>query len=302
MDYAANGGACNRATGNPVDFGYTVSVIGKSDMRHGMVRRATCGQAGCMNILKIRVADVQDGLSNTMWVAEKSLSTADYKGGTGAGDTGGYTPRNISDTTRIGDVRPMLDTISRNNTQLRNLIDQLLDLAALDSGYAPLTITTVNLSDVAAEAIGRVRSTCEHRRVTINAQLPAELPVPGDRRRLSQVLEQLLANAVKYSPDDTTITVAATVDEDCVILSVTDQGTGLSGDETSSLFRRLYRGSNARHAGIPGSGLGLALVRAILDRHHGTITLTPNKPSGAQATIRLPRTGSMNGTGTTTEP
>jgi signal transduction histidine kinase len=107
---------------------------------------------------------------------------------------------------------------------------------------------------------------------------------------------------VKYSPDDTTITVAATVDEDCVILSVTDQGTGLSGDETSSLFRRLYRGSNARHAGIPGSGLGLGLVRAILDRHHGTITLTPNKPSGAQATIRLPRTGSMNGAGTTTEP
>jgi signal transduction histidine kinase len=82
------------------------------------------------------------------------------------------------DTTRIGDVRPMLDTISRNNTQLRNLIDQLLDLAALDSGYAPLTITTVNLSDVAAEAIGRVRSTCEHRRVTINAQCRPSYPSP----------------------------------------------------------------------------------------------------------------------------
>ncbi len=194
------------------------------------------------------------------------------------------------DATRIGDVRNLIEVIQRNNGRLRALIDSLLDLAALESGHAPMATVAVDLAGVVAAAADAITATAREHRITLDVRRPAELTVPGDPKRLRQVVDSLLSNAVKFGPDGSTVTVALTTADDIAVLTVADTGTGIPPDENPSVFRSLYRGRNAHHAGIPGAGLGLTLSRVVVERHHGTITLSRNRPAGTTATVRLPRT------------
>jgi len=195
------------------------------------------------------------------------------------------------DPTPLGEVRGLLDVVIRNSTKLREIIEQLLDLAALESGHSISIIAAVDLPALVATVVEAIGPTAAECRIAIHTALPGRLSVPGDPDRLGQVIHSLLSNAIKYSPDSSTVTVALTSDEDAATLTITDAGIGVPADEEPQLFQRLYRATNARHHGIPGAGLGLALSRAIVQAHHGTIALAPAKPTGTTVTVRLPRTG-----------
>jgi PAS domain S-box-containing protein len=187
------------------------------------------------------------------------------------------------------DLRQLVEVVDRNSQRLSQLIEQLLDLAALEAGHAALSVEDVDLTDVVADSAALARPVALSRRITIGTRAPHPLTVAGDRARLTQMMHGLLDNAIKFSPDGSTVDVTATGDDDAVTLTVSDTGIGLPADEQPQLFRRLFRGNNARHRGIPGNGLGLALCRAVVEKHHGTITLAPHQPSGTTVTIRLPR-------------
>ncbi|MDI6100899.1 ATP-binding protein [Actinoplanes sp. NEAU-A12] len=184
------------------------------------------------------------------------------------------------DGTTIGEVRELLGVIERNNARLRSLVERLLDLSALEAGHAQLTLGDVDLAAVVTAALPDV---------PLHTDLPDELIVPGDRARLRQVAENLIGNAVKYSPEGSTVRIGLTADEDAAVLTVSDTGIGIPAADRDRLFARLYRATNARHSGIPGAGLGLALSRAIIELHRGTITLGENAGGGTVATVRLPR-------------
>jgi signal transduction histidine kinase len=124
--------------------------------------------------------------------------------------------------------------------------------------------------------------------LTIEADLPAELVLPGDRRRLRQIVDNLLGNAVKYSPDGGTISIRLRPAGRAAELAVSDTGIGVSVDEREKMFTGLYRTSRARDQAIPGSGLGLTLSRAVVHRHHGTIELTDHEGPGTTVLVRLP--------------
>ena len=194
------------------------------------------------------------------------------------------------DTTTVAEIRPLIDVVERNNQRLRTLIEQLLDLAALETGHATLTCADVDLTGLAATAAATAGAAAHDRAITVTAQVPAGLVVTGDPDRLRQVVDNLLDNAVKFSPDNATVTLALARDGAAAVLTVTDNGIGIPIDEQPHLFRRLYRASNARHTGIPGTGLGLALTRAIVERHHGAITLEAQPSTGTTVTVRLPIT------------
>jgi PAS domain S-box-containing protein len=184
-----------------------------------------------------------------------------------------------ADDTTVGEVRELLGVIERNNARLRSLVERLLDLSALEAGHAQLTIGDVDLAAVVTEALPDT---------AVRTDLPDRLVIPGDRARLRQVAENLIGNAVKYSPDGATVHVSLTADEDAAVLTVSDSGIGIPAAERDRLFARLYRATNARHSGIPGAGLGLALSRTIVELHRGTITLSGNDGGGTVATVRLP--------------
>ncbi|GAA0461591.1 hypothetical protein Ade02nite_16160 [Paractinoplanes deccanensis] len=187
------------------------------------------------------------------------------------------------------DLRDLVEVVCRNGRRLHELVGQLLDLAALDAGHSVLTVAELDLGDVVDTAVGQVVAAAEARDITVETRTSGSLALAGDAGRLTQMLHGLLDNALKFSQDGAIVTVTATGDDGTVTLTVTDTGAGLPAGELPHLFRRLYRGDNARHRGVPGNGLGLALSRAIVEHHQGTITLGAHRPRGTAVTVRLPR-------------
>ncbi|MBU2666849.1 response regulator [Actinoplanes bogorensis] len=193
------------------------------------------------------------------------------------------------DDASLGEVRELLSVVQRNNARLRDLVEKLLDLAALESGHAQLIIRPVDLAEVVEEALVALAPSAESRRITVQSTLPGSLVVPGDAERLRQVVDALLGNAVKFSRPDSTVTVSLADEHgEVAVLTVADSGMGVAPTEQARLFRRLYRGGNARHTGIPGAGLGLALSRVVVERHRGTITLASQEQAGTKVVVRLP--------------
>ncbi|GIF17297.1 hypothetical protein Ate02nite_00270 [Paractinoplanes tereljensis] len=190
------------------------------------------------------------------------------------------------DDTPFVELRDLFEVVHRNSTRLRNLVDRLLDVAGMESGHLALESEPVNLTEVVAEVTGEVTS---DRGVVIHTDRLDQVTVPGDRARLRQMVEALVGNAVKFSPSDSAVGVTLVDLDDLVVLTVSDTGVGIPASEQAKLFRRLYRGGNARHTGIPGSGLGLALCRVVVERHRGTIALSSHESTGTTVTVRLPK-------------
>ncbi|GAA2539335.1 hypothetical protein GCM10010435_03300 [Winogradskya consettensis] len=203
---------------------------------------------------------------------------------------GAYTEllREADARTLAEDGPAMLEVIDRNTTQLRHIITELLELSALDTGHANVHLTPLDLAEVVQEAVDRTREAVAGEPLTIATDLPTELILPGDRKRLRQVVDNLLGNAVKYSPDGGRITVTLRVTGRCAELAVADTGIGVSPDERDKMFTGLYRTSRARDRAIPGSGLGLTLSRAVVQRHHGTVELVPHEGPGTTVLVKLP--------------
>lgn len=184
------------------------------------------------------------------------------------------------------DGRQMARTIARNAATLQRIADSLLDLAGLDGGHLTLDRRhldlTVLVNDAVAAACGAGRC------AAVSTDLPAELHLIGDPDRLRQVLDDLLANAIKYSPPGAIIRITLHSDEITAELRIADSGIGTPEGERDRVFDRFFRGSNVRHQGTHGSGLGLSLARAIVHLHGGTIRLAGNQPSGTVVCVRLP--------------
>jgi PAS domain S-box-containing protein len=196
--------------------------------------------------------------------------------------------READEDTLLTEGPALLEVIDRNTTQLRHIIDELLELSALDTGHAAVQATPVDLADVVRDCVESARAAINGNPVTVSAELPADLVLPGDRRRLRQVVDNLLGNAVKYSPDGGRISVRLRPVGGSAELTVSDTGIGVSDEEREQMFTRLYRSTRARDRAIPGTGLGLALSRAVVERHHGTIELASHDGPGTTILVRLP--------------
>ncbi|MEU4562627.1 ATP-binding protein [Actinoplanes sp. NPDC023936] len=187
------------------------------------------------------------------------------------------------------DGRQMAAVIARNAAALQRIADTLLDLAGLDSGHLGLDLRRVDLVSLVADACACARRGADG--LTLIAELPAELHLLADPERLRQMVDDLLSNAVRYSPPGASVHVAVRADGLMANLCISDTGIGTPADERARVFDRFYRGSNVRHQGTSGSGLGLSLARAIVLLHGGTIRLEENRPTGTVVNVHLPLTG-----------
>jgi signal transduction histidine kinase len=146
----------------------------------------------------------------------------------------------------------------------------------------------MDLAELVRDSVAKTRAAIDGVPVEIDAEIPDQLMLPGDRKRLRQVVDNLLGNAVKYSPDGGHIAVSLRTSGRAAELAVSDAGTGISTDEREKLLTGHYRTSRTGDRRIPGSGLGLTLSRAVVSRHHGSIELVEDDGSGATVLVRLP--------------
>jgi two-component system OmpR family sensor kinase len=181
-------------------------------------------------------------------------------------------------------LRSCLDEAER----LSQLTDELLLLARLDAGEARLPTDKVALHTVAEVAIRRMERAAGGRLARISIAPSPPVVARVGREPAALVVQNLLENAVKFSPPDSPVTIRLAAEGEEVLLSVSDSGPGISPDELPRVFERFYRGRRARAEAVPGVGLGLALSRAVVEAHGGRLTVESPPGGGATFTVRLP--------------
>ena len=180
--------------------------------------------------------------------------------------------------------------IEDESVRMGTLVDDLLLLARLDQGRPPHA-TPVDLTALARDAVSDARVIDPDRPISLRA--PPTVSVRADEARMRQVLANLLANARDHTPPGTPVEVAVTVDERSAVVTVTDDGPGLTPNALSRVFDRFWRADDARGhrpGSAGGSGLGLAIVQALTAAHGGQVTAENAPGRGARFTVTLPRT------------
>ena len=178
--------------------------------------------------------------------------------------------------------------IQRNAERLLRLVGDLLLLNRLEAGVVPLDLALVSVPDLVSEAARSASATAAERGITVQVTTAHGPPIQADLLRLQQVLDNLISNAIKFSAQDGRVRVEARLDGQTWQIDVTDDGIGIPADELGQLFGRFVRASNARMAGLPGTGLGLSVVKAITELHGGRVELQSIVGSGTTFSVYLP--------------
>jgi signal transduction histidine kinase len=176
--------------------------------------------------------------------------------------------------------------IDRNARRLLRLLDDLLLLGQISAGELTLNRERVDLSRLAADAVQLARPLADQAQLHIELQLQAsDATVDGDRFRIAQLLDNLIANATKFTSAGGTVTIRTRDEPDGTSVAVADTGPGIPERDQHRIYEPFTRGSEAL---APGTGLGLAIVRAIADAHQATIDLETGPRDGTRFTITFP--------------
>jgi signal transduction histidine kinase len=184
--------------------------------------------------------------------------------------------------------RTYLEVIRRSTDRLHDLVEDLLLIAQIEARRVELALDRVDLAALVARSIESSLPKAAEKQVSL--ELTADSPpfVRGDARRLTQVVDNLVTNAVKFTDAGGAVTVTVERDGDAVRLVVADNGVGIPAEEQGQVFSRFFRASTATRQAVPGTGLGLAISRALVEQHGGTIALESEEGGGTRVTVTLP--------------
>jgi signal transduction histidine kinase len=187
--------------------------------------------------------------------------------------------------------RRYLDVIRRSAARLHALVEDLLLVAQIEAQRIELSLGPVDVADVARRAVEQIRPAAAEKGITVDLAADRPPAVQADAHRLSQVVDNLISNAVKFTDEGGRVRVRVDTDDGDVRLVVEDTGIGIPADEQGQLFSRFFRASTATRQAIPGTGLGLAISRALVEQHGGTISLASREREGTRVTVSLPAAG-----------
>lgn len=175
---------------------------------------------------------------------------------------------------------------------LRTMISELMSLSAIDTGHFTLTRQPINISDVVDEAVGMYRWKARDKGIEIEYQDQStenDFAALADKSAILSVFKNLIDNAVKYTPNGGRVFVSVNHDPPMyVTVKIRDTGIGMTPDERKNLFDEFFRAANEETARIPGTGLGLTLVKRLVDMHQGTITVKSKRGEGSEFVVNLP--------------
>ncbi|WP_127509682.1 ATP-binding protein [Actinoplanes solisilvae] len=198
-----------------------------------------------------------------------------------------YSETLLEDAELTPDQRHLGEVIDRRSAHMQHLVDDLLDLARVEAGQLHIDPQPIAAARLIREVVQAHRPASDSKQLTVTVDVPRHLPVQADPVRLRQVLDNLMSNAVKYTPPGGTVTVSGHIDGE-VRLEVADTGIGVPPDEYDRLFERFFRAGNAVRHGTKGTGLGLAITKAIVEAHGGQVRAAPAPGGGSVFTVVLP--------------
>ncbi len=182
----------------------------------------------------------------------------------------------------------LLRLIRRQSDRMRALIDDLMDLAQIESGAVELQREHMSIGALLKEAAQDFEASAAERKIGIRVNIEGAPIVSGDKRRLSQVVHNLLDNAIKFSPDGAVVVLRTAAVPEGVTMAVADQGPGIPRTEQDRIFQRFYQVDRSRSKIRPGTGLGLAIVKHIVLLHGGSVEVESTLGRGSTFTVKLP--------------
>jgi PAS domain S-box-containing protein len=187
--------------------------------------------------------------------------------------------------------RRLLSVIERNAKRLLDLVNDLLVVAQVDSGKLSIQRDPVDLATVVRESVESARAAAELKGLEVLLDAQTVSGFLGDHARLVQLVDNLVGNAIKFTPAGGRITVRVGAEQGAAFLEVEDSGVGIAAAELDRLFERFYRTADARQQAVQGTGLGLTIVRAIAEAHGGSVAVRSIPGEGATFRVELPLQG-----------
>jgi two-component system, OmpR family, phosphate regulon sensor histidine kinase PhoR len=185
--------------------------------------------------------------------------------------------------------REMHAAIHDEAKRLARMIDDYLDITKLESGVGPLQLRPVQLPPLLDRAVLLLEPLAAKRGIVVVRRFSGELPlVLANPDLMSRAMTNLIANAIKYSPRSTEVTVTVRADAGLVCIDVSDRGSGIPQKHLGRIFEKFYRVAYVADAETPGTGLGLAMVREIMELHRGAVTVSSASGVGSTFSLRLP--------------
>jgi signal transduction histidine kinase len=188
-------------------------------------------------------------------------------------------------------LREALADCLEESDRVATMLSTLMDISEAETGTMALRLEPTDLGELVRQTVDLYEDLAEARGVRIETAVPADLRVAVDRNRIRQVLANLVDNAVKYTPSGGRVEIAARREHNGAAVSVTDTGIGITAEELPHIWERLYRGDKSRSE--RGLGLGLSLVRAIVEAHGGRVTVTSSPAAGSRFELYLPNISPM---------
>ncbi|MFC1766405.1 ATP-binding protein [Planctomycetota bacterium] len=181
------------------------------------------------------------------------------------------------------------NVLLEQSERLSLLIDNILDFAQMEEGKRAFVFDRVDMGSLLEEVVASIQQRVQHEGFTIKAQLDTPLPcLQADRAAISQAVTNLIDNAVKYSTVAKEVTIRAYTDDRHLMIAVQDFGIGIRPEEMDRVFERFYRGGDELTRTVKGSGLGLTLVKQIVEAHHGSVQVESEPGHGSTFSVKLP--------------
>jgi signal transduction histidine kinase len=186
--------------------------------------------------------------------------------------------------------RRYLEVVSRSSDRLLRLVDDLLLAARLQSGRFVLSVADADLEAIAAEALDETYARAERKGVSLFITCERPVRIECDRRRVLQLLDNLIGNAIKFTREGGRVELRVERTLSGAALEVIDTGVGIEPGDEERIFERFYRSASSVSEQVPGTGLGLFIARAIAERHGGTLVARPSDGGGSVFRLELPAT------------
>ncbi|HEX8423667.1 MAG TPA: ATP-binding protein, partial [Pyrinomonadaceae bacterium] len=185
--------------------------------------------------------------------------------------------------------RRFLSVIRKNAVRMHNLIDDILELSAIEAGTVVVEPVVLHLRPVIDDVVTALASRASARRVSLHNEVEPEALVYSDARRLEQMLTNLVDNAIKFNREGGSVSIRHESTRERDRISITDTGDGIPAEHIERIFERFYRVDRARSREMGGTGLGLAIVKHLARAHGGEATVQSTPGSGSTFIIELPR-------------